>query len=461
VNPVEAFFHGIAPQHVPALVAGLLAAVWLTMATRGAPAARIPAAPGAAGVPGVPEAQWVVRRWAGVLLGVSAAAHLALPLMPHHGPLVSGAFVLSGAGFAFAALRALRGRTWRLPAALVTTATLVGYLVAVARGEEADQVGLATALVELVALGLALVPPSPASPNPASPNPASPNPASPSTAHADTAYAGAAYPGGPAVAVRPRRLARSAGSTATVLATFLTGAVVWIASFQAHATMPTVAGADVASADATGGATDSGAGADGHGHTHEHAGRTQAGVMMRPLGDGHHATDEHRRAADALAARVRAATARFADLDAARAAGYRVPKKATGTDVHLEHKEYGSDGVTLDPERPEMLVYAIEDGRATLLGVVFVMERAGVPGPEPGGPLTRWHAHNVCLSALPPGMGVVSPFGSCPAFSVSVLSPEMMHVWVVENPTNPGGPFADALDQTWVRAYHATHGRPV
>ena len=38
-------------------------------------------------------------------------------------------------------------------------------------------------------------------------------------------------------------------------------------------------------------------------------------------------------------------------------------------------------------------------GRATLLGVVFVMEKAGVAAPEPGGPITRWHAHNICLTA--------------------------------------------------------------
>lgn len=390
MNPVDAFFAGIAPQHVPALVAGLVAAVWL-------------------GTTRVWRPPSTVHRWAGVLLGVSAAVHLALPLNPHHGLLVSGAFVLSGAGFAVAALRALRGQSWRLPATVVTAATLVGYLVAVGRGEEADQVGIATALVELVILGLALI---------------------------------------PAPAQRPRRLARAAGSSATVVSTLLVGLVVWAAAIQAHA-MPAPATA-TPSATAAASSTE-------HAHTHEHAGRTQAGVMMRPLGAAHHATDEQRGAADELAARTVAATARYADLAAAHAAGYRSPSKAQGTDVHLENKAYQSDGVTLDPERPEMLVYAIEGGRATLLGVVFVMERAGVPGPEPGGPITRWHAHNVCVSVLPPGLGVVSPFGGCPAFSVSALSPEMMHVWVVPN---PAGPYAEGLEPGWVRGYHAEHGRP-
>ncbi len=382
MNPLDAFVAGIAPQHVPALVAGLIAAVWLGTTARWRPPS-------------------VVDRWAGTLLGVSAAVHLALPLNPHHGPLVSGAFVASGVAFAVVALRALRGRRWRLPAALVVLATLVGYLVAVGRGEEADQVGVATALVELVALGLALVPHGPA---------------------------------------RPRRFARAAGSTATVLATFLVGAVVWAASIRAHETAPPAAREEE------------------HAHTHVHAGRTQAGMIMRPPGEAHHATAGHRRAADELAARTLAATARYADLRVAQAEGFRSGLTPRGTDVHLEHKGHQSDGVTLDPERPEMLVYAIEDGRATLLGVVFVMERAGRPGPEPGGPITRWHAHNLCLSVLPPGLGVVSPFGGCPAFSVSAMSPEMMHVWVVDN---PGGAFAESLDEKWVRGYHAEHGRPI
>ena len=66
------------------------------------------------------------------------------------------------------------------------------------------------------------------------------------------------------------------------------------------------------------------------------------------------------------------------------AAGYELPRNATGTDVHMENPAYKKDGRDLDPERPETLVYAIEDGRATLLGVVYVMERAGVAAPQPG-----------------------------------------------------------------------------
>jgi hypothetical protein len=162
-------------------------------------------------------------------------------------------------------------------------------------------------------------------------------------------------------------------------------------------------------------------------------------------------------AAQALAAATKAAMTKYAHLNDAIAAGFELPKPGEGPDVHMEHKANRSDGRVLDPDRPETLVYAISGGTATLLGVVFVMEKAGVPAPEPGGPITRWHAHNICLTLLPPGFGIVSPFGSCPALSINLTTPEMMHVWVVDN---PGGAFVEGLDKEWVRAYHSEHGLP-
>jgi hypothetical protein len=171
----------------------------------------------------------------------------------------------------------------------------------------------------------------------------------------------------------------------------------------------------------------------------------------------HHATPAQAEAAAQLAARTREAIARYADIEVALREGYAGPVAAGGTDVHLEHEAYGSDGRILDPQRPEQLVYAVDGGRATLLGAVFQMERAGEAGPEPGGPITGWHGHNVCLMALPPGFSIVSPFGGCPALSISVTAAEMMHIWTVDP---PGGPYAEGIDEGWIRAYHAANGRP-
>jgi hypothetical protein len=248
---------------------------------------------------------------------------------------------------------------------------------------------------------------------------------------------------------RPRRFARFAGSTGTIVVSLLAGVLIWAGSLAAHAATDADVGDPTDASVAVGG--------DDHEHAHDHAMRAQAGIIMRPQAD-HHPTVEETAAAQALADATRAAAARFARLEDAIAAGYVLPPGAGGTDVHMENPRFKKDGKVLDPERPETLVYAIEGGRATLLGVVYVMETAGVAAPQPGGPITTWHAHNLCLTALPPGFGIVTPFGSCPALSLNLTTPEMMHVWVVDA---PAGAFAEGLDAAWVRAYHADHGLPI
>jgi hypothetical protein len=390
MNAWDAFWVGFAPHHRPAAIAAVLVFVGagLLRFRRKGP---VIAAPGTG----------PVERWAAALLGVSAAVHLALPLGHNDNGVLTAGFLGSGVAYAWLALRALDGRRWRLPTALLVVATLVGYIwVTLAGGEEPDQVGLATALVELTAFGLAVAPAT-------------------------------------------GRLRRAAGATATVAATAVVGAALWAGAFAAHDT------GDVTIASAAAPA------AAGHAHGHDHAARAQAGVVMRPVAD-HHATPEQIRAAARLAEETVAAARRYADIDVARAAGYQASLSQTGYDVHLENKAFAKDGRTLDPRRPEQLVYAIDGGRATLLGVVFVMERAGEPGPEPGGPITGWHAHNGCLTVLPPGFGITSPYGGCPALSVQATVPEMMHIWTVDSPR---GPYAEGLDEQWVRAYHAKHGQ--
>jgi hypothetical protein len=404
----QLFVTGFSPEHVPALLAALLLPVlvyWyrrLSAATRGAGVvlrAQGPAGP--APRPPLP----VDDRVAAWLLGLAAIVHLALPLGHHDEAWLTVAFVLDGAGFGWLALRAASGRRWRLGAALLVPATLVGYLVVLGTGgEEPDQVGIATAMVEIAAFGLSLVPP-------------------PTPAHR-------------------RRVARTFGGIGLVLFTVVFGAVTWGLSFAAHA--DPVAG----HADPTGGH----AGHDAHGHE-AHAARAQAGVLMTPVSRA--PTPAQERAAADLAARTRAGLAKFTDIHAALAAGYRPTLIRTGYSVHLENKAYGADGRVLDPDRPQMLMYAIADGRATLLSAVYTMPRAGEVGPTPGGPLTRWHSHNGCLSLLPPGFSVVDAYGGCPAFSVQVTMPAMMHVWVVDN---PGGPYADEVPDSWTKAFNATHG---
>ncbi|WP_238011057.1 hypothetical protein KZZ52_12845 [Dactylosporangium sp. AC04546] len=182
-------------------------------------------------------------------------------------------------------------------------------------------------------------------------------------------------------------------------------------------------------------------------HDHQAPDRLQAGVVQRAAGPP--PTAAQLAAARDLAEQTRAATAPYRELAAALAAGYRPAGPAEGPQVHFDHKGHQADGRTLDPQAPEQLVYAVRGDRALLLGVVYQVPVAGAPGPAIGGTSTRWHAHDVCVGLLPPGFGVVSPYGGCPPLTISVTAAEMMHVWVVDP---PGGPYAEHLDDAWVEA---------
>ena len=60
--------------------------------------------------------------------------------------------------------------------------------------------------------------------------------------------------------------------------------------------------------------------------------------------------------------------------------------------------QFSNDDHYLDPQEPEVLIYANAPRRPlVLIGVMFAVPR-GVRGPTPGGPITRWHTHLVCAT---------------------------------------------------------------
>jgi hypothetical protein len=191
---------------------------------------------------------------------------------------------------------------------------------------------------------------------------------------------------------------------------------------------------------------------------HVHAGGVAPPGAVLPAVPQRAPTDAEVAAANQLVNATRIALEKYADPANAAKDGYNVAGLA-GLDFHASNAKYEHDGRTLDPERPETLVYAVApDGRPVLLGAMFMMEELHQPGPTPGGPLTMWHAHeHVCISLAPFALaGLLDPLGMCPLGSLDLpLTAQMMHVWVV-----PGAPtqFGD-LDDNWKRAYLAAVAR--
>ncbi|MGH9116822.1 MAG: hypothetical protein ACRD0A_02765 [Acidimicrobiales bacterium] len=133
------------------------------------------------------------------------------------------------------------------------------------------------------------------------------------------------------------------------------------------------------------------------------------------------ATDEERAAADALLTDTRSSLARYTYAADAVADGYLAPGNPVGQMHHYRNPGFVRDGVALDPNRPEGLVYQTVDGRdPVLVGAFFVAPR-GTPAPIPAGDLVVWHSHDP----------------SCTGFIVTADEPctdtmRMLHVWTTD-----------------------------
>jgi hypothetical protein len=168
-------------------------------------------------------------------------------------------------------------------------------------------------------------------------------------------------------------------------------------------------------------------------------------------------TEEEQQAVDTLVAETKAETVRFADFAVAEAEGYvQVTPYNRGSwgAAHFHNQTYATDGVLLDPAKPEDLIYLkLQDGQMVLLGVMYLAP-AG-EGPEVGGPLTDWHTHdNLCIA---PGAKIRPRIdGQCIGGGVPVTQ-EMMHVWTFDHPR---GPLAHDLGPDGLRAALAQFAAP-
>jgi len=189
--------------------------------------------------------------------------------------------------------------------------------------------------------------------------------------------------------------------------------------------------------------------------------RTASNAPAAPAGHQHGTTAAATRqptaaeleAAARLVTETKAAVVRYARLQAAVAAGYKPMEPPDGEIVHYVNPAYMVDAFVLDPNHVQSLIYYNGKQGPILIGAMFIMPNRAEDGPDIGGPLTVWHQHsNICFDNT---TGVAVAFvhsgaedttdksGSCPRGSTNKTTPQMLHVWLIDN---PDGPFASTMD---------------
>jgi hypothetical protein len=154
------------------------------------------------------------------------------------------------------------------------------------------------------------------------------------------------------------------------------------------------------------------------------------GMVMAPVPTGP-PTAAQQAAANQLVAQTTSALTQYANLSAATAAGYVPATNPSGYVVHYADWQTVRSGDVLDPGHPSALVYANTISGPVLLGAMYMGPGPCQPGPDVGGSLTQWHAHdNLCLSATHQVVGRTTASGTCVSGVHNTSTYFMLHVWI-------------------------------
>jgi len=118
------------------------------------------------------------------------------------------------------------------------------------------------------------------------------------------------------------------------------------------------------------------------------------------------------------------------ELDKAEKDGFNNPYSID----HYVNLKYYRDNETLNPEKPEFLMFMNNsNGTPQIVGVMFMVNSVNKEGRQVGGSLTKWHYHAYPKKTCFYNGYPVNKSKNCPERYKSDKSPEMMHVWFIEN----------------------------
>ncbi|HET6949573.1 MAG TPA: hypothetical protein VFI47_04310 [Acidimicrobiales bacterium] len=155
---------------------------------------------------------------------------------------------------------------------------------------------------------------------------------------------------------------------------------------------------------------------------------------------------EQKEAEDLLTETLQILPGKFSDPAKLPAMGwYPIGDAVTGFE-HFINWPLIDDGITLDPDKPESIVYEVlPDGTRKLVAAMFIEPRDVTleNAPDFGGDLIQWHSHtNLCYGGEPNKLmirAVVEYPAPCPGDTFRDHLSPMIHVWVTPHEC---GPFA-------------------
>lgn len=199
---------------------------------------------------------------------------------------------------------------------------------------------------------------------------------------------------------------------------------------------------------------------DAHGHAaaaETTAAQTTGAQTADAMSDANaeHSHNEIAISADQLVAAAgfygsaKAASEKYEDIRVGLASGYiQVTQDLPGIAAHFVNFTYTTDGILIDPERPETLLYSKRvDGTWRLVGVMFSSEKVSDEAPAFFGQLDAWHRHsNLCFT---PNFVSVQPNAASCKGVFQATTAWMLHVWTMPGsvgvfahdfgPISPGG----------------------
>jgi hypothetical protein len=181
----------------------------------------------------------------------------------------------------------------------------------------------------------------------------------------------------------------------------------------------------------------------------DHHGPMPGGPPTSPRDSGSGVTPEQATAAAKLLADTKAGLEQWRDEDMVSAAGFRTIGDGFTGYEHLVNWNWVDDGIVLDPDHPESLVYRVTPQGRILEAAMYMLPfgTADKDIPDVGGTLTQWHIHNnLCFTTeqVVDGypqrrvIGLTDGSGNCHGGEMLPITP-MLHVWIVDHPC---GPFA-------------------